>query len=797
MVDEYQDTNAVQNAIFDALTDDGKTLFQVGDIKQSIYRFRLADPTIFLKKYHTFVDGGKAKEGQPRRLVLSRNFRSRPAVLEGVNFLFENLMTAELGEIDYTDDQRLNPGLMGLPPREDGDTELNVVDLSTLEQEADKAKIPKDKVEAYFVAKRVRELLDKPFMVTEGENFRPIRPEDIAILYRSPGAVLDYLTVALDEQNIPWQNDSYENYFAATEVCVARAFLEVIDNPRQDVPLISVLRSPVYGFTPDDLAMLRAKSPKTDFYTCVERGAEEGNPLCVRFLGDLKSLRVQMVDSSCAQVLWYLYDQMGLLSLFGAMSGGQRRQENLLAFYNYARSFEGQGHRGVFAFVSQLRRLLEQEDAPAIAASRGGSGVQIMSIHKSKGLEFPVVVLAGLNRMFNKKDEQRPMLFHSKLGVGPRLLDTDLRMEYPTLARTAVQLKLNKEMKAEELRLLYVAMTRAREKLIMVMSFADAEKELLRLLPDAGPHPEPEALAQLDSLGKWILLPVLGRRDAEGLRFGESPSDYTPASDHWQIHLVHSASDYFRPQEQPEEEQAEELPQPTEDSNLVQQLLWQYPWKELADMPSKVTATQMKGRQLDEEAAEEAPKQPRPLEFRRPSFEQKGRVLTPAQRGSAIHALMERIDLKRADTVEGVKEEIARLVQGGWLMPEQGKVIDPKQVAKFWSSELGKEAAASQTLRREFKFSILAQAEKFYAQAPEGEKVLLQGVVDCCFETEEGFTVIDFKSDYVPYGQEQHHAEQYRGQIEVYARALEEIFGKKVQRCVVWFFSKGIGVEIC
>lgn len=791
MVDEYQDTNAVQNAIFDALTQGGRTLFQVGDVKQSIYRFRLADPTIFLKKYHTFTYAQDIPEGKPRRLTLSRNFRSRSAVLDSVNFLFENIMTAQFGELDYTQDQRLNLGLVDQPQRDQGETELDVVDLSTMEQDETAMKRPRDEVEARFVAQRVRKLLDKPFLVTDGEGFRPIRPEDIAILYRSPGSVLKHLTRALDQQDIPWQNDGYQDFFDTTEVSVALSFLQVIDNPRQDVPLLSVLRSPVYGFTPDQLAQLRSDCPEgSDFYACLEHGASAGLAHCERFMEDLRLLRLRMIDSSCAQLLWYLYDQLGLLSLFGAMTGGQRRQENLLAFYDYARSFEGQGHRGVFTFVSQLRRLMEQNKTPQTSTGGRGLGVQIMSIHKSKGLEFPVVVLAGLSRRFNRADEMAPMLFHSVYGVGPKLLDPELRIEYPTLARTAVQLKLDKEMKAEELRLLYVAMTRAREKLILVMSFQDAEKELLRLMPDAGPHPEPEALAMLDSVGKWILLPVLARRDGEALRFGSTPLCYAEAHDKWSIHLIHAGNDCFAPVFRLKEQKQPDQPEKRTDSGLARQLLWKYPYSGLEDMASKATATQLKGRLKDEEAAEETELPPRPIEFRRPSFDT-GRDLTPAQAGSAIHTVMERIRLDKAASVEGVRQEVSRLVEGGYLTPAQANTVDPSRVAHFWSSPLGQAAIRSGSLRREFKFSILSDARKFYSDAPAGETILLQGVVDCFFETPDGLTVIDFKSDRIRPGQEPDRGEEYRLQVETYAQALSEIFSLPVVGKYVWFFSTG------
>ncbi len=796
MVDEYQDTNAVQNAIFDALTDQGKTLFQVGDVKQSIYRFRLADPTIFLHKFHSFRHGEAAKPGQPSVLVLSRNFRSQKAVLDAVNFVFEAIMTRSFAQIDYDQDQRLNPGRTDEAENADEAVELDVVDLSTLEKPEREATMPTDQAEARYVASRVRALLDEAPLIPDGGERRRLRPEDVAILYRAPGAVLPYLTAALDEQGVAWQNEGTVNLFETTEVSVALSFLEVIDNPREDVPLLSVLRGPVYGFTPDMLASLRAASPETDLFGCVEKGAMAGEEHCIRFLEDLKGLRLRMSDDSCAQLLWTLYDEFGLLGLFGAMSGGERRQENLLAFYDFARSFEQRGHRGLFAFVTEIRRLIEQGESVTNDRAASGSGVRILSIHKSKGLEYPVVVLAGLNRQFNRLDERAPMLFHPQLGVGPRLLDRELRIEVPTLARSAVQLQLERERRAEELRLLYVAMTRAKERLILVMSFRDAQRDLNRLLRLAAPHPDPEVLSGLDSVGKWLLLPTLCRRDAAALWREERPEVLVEPPDAWRIRLIQADEGCFAPQATPERPQSPE--EALDEAALLRALHWHYPWEALSDLPSKVTATQMKGRLLDQEAAEDTTAAPQPFEqeFRRPSFERERRGLTPAQAGSAVHTVMEHIDLDRAQRPELVREELERLVSQGFLTAEQAQAVDPAQVARFWASPLGRSAAESGSLRREFKFSVLSPARHFYPGAEAGEEVLVQGVVDCCFEDLWGFTVVDFKSDRVRRGGEAEAAERYRGQVQVYAQALEEIFGRPVQRRVLWFLRTGRAVEL-
>jgi len=790
MVDEYQDTNAVQNAIFDALTEEGRNLFQVGDVKQSIYRFRLADPTIFLHKYHTFSRDPAAQAGQPRTLVLSRNFRSRSSVLEGVNFIFENVMSRSFGEMDYTDDQRLNPGFP-YGPHPDDRVELDVVDLSALEQKEHTAKIPKDQIEAEFVAKRVDNLLASGFPVTgESGSLRPVRPSDIAILYRSPGKVMSYLTQALDRRNVPWQTEGAEEYFDTTEIRCALSFLEIIDNPRQDVPLLSVLRSPVYAFTPDQLAKLRGDCREGDLYDCLCHAAESGEEASRRFLEELSALRLRSADTSCHRLLWELYDRTGMLALFGAMDGGDRRREHLLALYDWARESVGPAQQGLFDFVSRVRKLREQKGRLPALSKSAGDGVQIMSIHRSKGLEFPVVILAGLNRKINRSDEMAPVLFHPKLGVGPKGVDPALRLEYPTLARKAVQLKLEEETKAEELRLLYVAMTRAREKLIMTMSMQDAWKELAPLVAEAGAKPDPQALQEKETVAKWMLLPILARTDAQPLRLGGECSRYISRSD-WDIHLVAAelpgkGRNFHRTGQTGQEEERLEL-------SLLD---WRYPWQSLSELPSKVTATQLKGRALDQEISEETQK-PYPIpDFRRPRFHQEEKGLTAAQKGTVLHLVLEQIDLSLAADPEGVRQELDRLVAGKWLTETEAKTVNPRMVADFFASPLGREAAEAADLRREFKFSLFVPAGQVFSGAPEEEQVMLQGVIDCCFTTDEGLTVVDFKTDRVTRDTLAEHSHRYRSQLESYAWAAEQIFGRPVTRKVLWYFQLGEGFTL-
>lgn len=808
MVDEYQDTNAVQNAIFSAISRGGENLFMVGDVKQSIYRFRLADPTIFLGKYRSFKPYTEAEAGESRRITLSKNFRSRPQVLLAANYVFENIMSTKFGEMDYGPEEALYPGA-AYPGGEEARyaVELDALDLSgeDAEEDEDAEKTPRDLLEARFIAGRISELLEEKFPISDGEGGkRPARYADMVILLRSPGAALHHYARALGERDIPWEADGGGDFFASTEVSVALALLQIVDNPRQDVALLSALRSPVYAFSADRLAQLRSACPDADFYAALEQGAAEGGADCAAFLAELSALRFGAGDKDSYELLWEIYDRTNLLGVFGAMDEGEARQGNLLALCELARRFEGAGHKGLFGFLTYLTRLREKGDKLTVPQpGREGGGVRIMSIHRSKGLEFPVVFLAGLMRRLNREDMQRPILFHPKLGVGPKRLDNQRLVEYPTLARRAVARQLEYEMMAEELRLLYVAMTRAREKLILTCALTGGADKLAVLAENAACPVDPQVLSGCSSVGEWVLLPALARPEATELRaaagadFAPQDADFGPA---WDIRWVDASVCEQPPQGRSgREKTGEETWEDVE--GLSERLAWTYPHAGDVEIPSKLTATQLKGRALDEEVAQGAPEPaeapaPREAPIRRPRFADEEFGLTPAQRGTALHLVMQYIDFARTGSAAQVEEEIARLTARQFLTPQQGEAVDAGKIYAFFDSPLGRELRAAPTLRREFKFSILMPAADYYAGAGEGERVLLQGVVDCCFETAGGITVVDFKTDRVTAQSAPLRAAEYRPQLMAYSRALEEVTGKPVARRVLWFFSAECAVEV-
>ena len=788
MVDEYQDTNEVQNCIFRAVSRQGENIFAVGDVKQSIYRFRLAEPGIFLEKYRTYLDAEDAAPGQPRRRVLSRNFRSRREVLDAANFVFAAIMSREMGELDYTEEQYLHFGAAYYPDAPERETEFHYLSVEdTPEQRFDRAE-----AEARFTARRIRQLLDGGFPVRGGDGgLRPVEPEDIVILMRSPSARLAVFTAALEREGIPCDGGESEDFFSAMEIAVVLSLLEIVDNPRQDVPLIAVLRSPLVGMSADRLAEIRALQPEGDYYEALCR--DEGED-AQAFLSLLRELRHASREMAADKLLWYCYDRCRVEAIFGAMADGAQRQARLTALYDYVRRLVQSGRTGLFDCVSHLRRLLENGDAPAITAARASGGVRIMSVHKSKGLEFPVVVLADLNRSFNRQDLDRPVLVHPQLGVGAERVETERRIRYDTVSKSALALTLEREAKAEELRILYVAMTRAQEKLIMVCSRKNPEKHLRELAALTELPVPPEAVSGANCPGEWLLLTLLNTFQASELHgfAGVRPSELTEAPAGVTVHLHRIGGEETEGAASPAEEDAGESPDTTPDTAS---LGFVYGHRAATVTPSKVTATQLKGRAIDEEIAEGTLPRRRESAPERPRFLQEKRGLTGAERGTAMHLVMQFLPLDTAAEPWAVAEVIDGLRRRRLLTPEQAAALDVPALVRFLASPLAERIRNAPRLWREYRFALLTDAGIYDGDAA-GEEMLLQGVADCVFETESGLAVVDFKTDRVQTAEVQQRAEVYRAQLDAYAGALSRILERPVTERILYFFACGEEISL-
>lgn len=789
LVDEYQDTNEVQNAIFRAVSKEGANLFTVGDVKQSIYRFRLADPTIFLRKYQRFASYECAEPGEERKILLSRNFRSRQEILDAANFVFENILSVEMGEMAYGEEESLHFGAAYYPPREDCETEFHLITAWQKSEENDHP-VKKLTAEARFVACRIRKLLDDEYPVTgEDGELRPCRPEDIVILMRSPGSRTAAFDQALSELDIPCSFEESGDFFHTMEISVMLGFLEILDNPRQDVPLISVLRSPLFGFTPDRLAQIRGGLREGDFFDAV---SADGGADCLAFLETLCALRLAARDMSVHRLLWHIYNELNVLGVFGAMDSGAERRENLIALSRHAEKFESSGYRGLFAFVTQLHRLLDSDQAPVTRGTSGAGGVRLMSIHRSKGLEFPIVILADLDHAFSRQDFDTPVLVHPEMGLGPRRVDLQRKLRYPTLAREAVQEKLRRENLAEEQRILYVAMTRPKEKLILVDSLYHAPGRLQKLAAVAACPVLPETVAAGRSFGDWLLLALLCRPESAPLRaLAETTVEtlYSGDTAPWQVEIHDSNSYRDPPQRIRLREKKQEDCTPFEPGLLS----FVYPYEQETTLPAKVTATQLKGRALDEEIAEYAAHTPYLRPLTQPNFRQKSRGLTAAERGTATHLVLQYLDFSDFDTAGQVESLRTR----GLLTDQQAQSVEIDELSRFLSSPLAQELRQAGTLWREYRFTLLMDAQAYDKAAAEGDEMLLQGVVDCCFEKDGGLTVVDFKTDWVNTADElSARAEHYRPQLEAYSLALEQVLEKKVTRRVLYFLHAGETREI-
>ena len=610
---------------------------------------------------------------------------------------------------------------------------------------------------------------------------------------RSPRTRLADFRRALESRGVRCASDAGGDFFAATEIAVLFSLLQVIDNPRQDVPLLSVLRSPLFGFTADELAQIRAKQKSGDFYDALLADESEKT---AHFLAQLRALRERAASLRVRELLDEIYRACHVMAVFGAMKGGQARKENLLAFLQLSEDFERAGHLGLFSFVSALRAQLASGEANAPQGAGVSGGVRIMSIHKSKGLEFPVVILSDLARRFSNMDFQSSVLVHPQLGLGPVCVDTQRRIQYPTLARQALEHTLRREAKAEEMRVLYVAMTRAKEKLVMVHTQANARSRVRDLLAVSSCPVLPEAVDDGKCMGDWIMLPLLQRSEAYALRaFAEQSgegrffADETP----WTV-CVHDALSAFAPAAE-DETAREDAPRAEEMRVDTLALEYEYPHRAETLLPAKLTATQLKGRALDEEISENTTLPPRLRTLCKPKFLAGKAALTGAERGTAIHLAMQYLDFSHAEDEAGVRAQIESMCTQRKLTDEQARAVDVRAIVRFLQSPLAARIRRNESVLREYRFSLLRPVREF-ANVDADDAVLLQGVVDCFFEEGGELVVVDFKTDRVSRDNLEERAAHYRPQLEAYSMALARVTGKRVKEKLLYFFSAGEEVRL-
>ena len=776
LVDEYQDSNGVQDAIFSALTREKHYCFLVGDVKQSIYQFRLADPGIFLEKYHAYAPAEHARIGEGRRVILSHNFRSGAEVISGVNDVFQTCMSPEVGGLSYTEDEALREGIPHAPLNEPG-VSLYAIDV----REDAYAE------EAAFVASKIKTMLQNGTMVRKDSQWKAVEPEDIVILLRSPGSAGVYFQRALEANGIRCTSGSGTNLLKTEEIGVLRSFLQTIYNPRLDIPLVSTLASPVFGFTADDLGQLRGRQKRGAIYDALRIS---DSPKVISFLEILTELRNTARMNTLTVLLERCINLTRIDSIYGAMPDGETRRVNIQTFYQLAADFEKGSLRDLSQFLDHLDAL---EERGVVSTSAAGSGcVTIMSIHKSKGLEFPVVFLCNLSRKFNQESLRAQILCDKTLGLGLSIADHKNRVRYPSLAKRAIAAKMAAESISEEMRVLYVAMTRPRDRLIMTYAAQKIETDLLNINQRLAFDGCAQLCREAICLGDWVLITALQKTEAGELHALAGKPEHTKSSSYpWEIRLVQAPQNTSEVAVLSEEER--KMPEGTVEL-LKESLAFCYPHSAATKAPSKQTATDRKGRIKDTEAAENTEERKNPVRtWRKPTFYQKqaeGKAY-----GNAIHAALQYIQFSRCGSEKEIRTEINRLVENRFLTQEQGSMVNCEKLLHFFDSEIGKKLRSGVSCLREFKFSIL-DAGEHYGEGLEEEQVLLQGVVDCALLEPDGITIIDFKTDNVTEDYLESTVQRYRPQVEAYAEALGRIYEQPIKGRYLYFFRLDRFVEV-
>lgn len=757
MVDEYQDSNQVLDAIFSSLTKRKQNCFLVGDVKQSIYQFRLADPSIFIEKYNRFLPADSAAAGQGRKVVLSSNFRSCRSVIDAVNDVFALCMSPKVGGLYYGPEEMLNEGIDHLPAYE------QEIELYGLEVQSDTYA-----EEAAFVAQRIAELLNGSHMIRNGETFRPIVPEDIVIILRSPGPVAFEYQFALLQRGIRCNTGGGEDLFETEEIQTLFSLLQTINNPIQDIPLVATLSSKVFCFTADDLASLRAHHKGGSVFSALNAVNSEKT---IGFLNVLTELRKYAQMESVTKLLMRIFSVTRIDSIFASMPDGASRVENLQNFCQLAASFENNSASGLSSFLEYLNHMM-QRHVPVQSSTGTNGAVTVMSIHKSKGLEFPVVFLCALSRKFNQESLRTQVLCEKELGLGLSCVDTANRIHYPSIAKNAIATKMKSEMISEELRILYVAMTRAKDRLIMTYASPKVRDEITEVEKKMALSDPLLLSSSADCPGHWIMMAAAS--------FG-SPRwsfTYVKAPEAVQASVV-------------EINQYNQVPESTAE-RIKNGILFTYPYPNATKTPSKQTATQLKGRDKDSEVAENAGHFARSRSWRKPSFIDG--VVSPVDRGNAMHAVMQFIQFDCCHNSYEVKSEINRLVEQSYLSEEQASAVSVEQIVAFFATDEGKHLCVAKEVIREFKFSILMDQDD--NNSGDDDKILLQGVVDCAVISDEGIDIIDFKTDCITKEKLHSATEMYRVQLQTYAKALSKIYKKPVRSAKLYFFQLNAFSEV-
>ena len=785
-IDEYQDSNLVQEYILTSVSR-GNNIFMVGDVKQSIYKFRQARPKLFLDKYDSYkLD---PVNGEDRKIQLFKNFRSRSNILDFTNLVFEDIMSRELGNIEYNQDEYLNLGA-NFEEIQDQDykTELEILDLSEEnddiwktdeeETEEEQEKVEDVVLEARFVARKIKELIDSKYQIIDKKTGRrDIQYKDIAILLRTSSGVANVYEKEISELEIPVYSDSSSQYLQSVEIETIMSLLRIINNPMQDIPLVTVMRSPIGNFTDNELIEIRMADRNSSFYEALLKSDLEK---AHRFLSLLKELREDEEYMTLDEWIWNIYTKTGYMNYVNLMPNGALRVSNLRMLFERAKQYEEASFKGLYNFINFIDKIkFNQEDLKAAKIiGENENVVRIMTIHKSKGLEFPVVILAGVGKQFNFRDLNGKILLDQDLGMGPQYIDSDRYIEFKTLAKKALAIKAKNEAISEEMRILYVALTRAKEKLIIVGRQKDVNKKmsekqkLLEIYSTIDDNKiNPYLLQKYKTYLDWLELIYLkeGVANTKNL-FTVNINKREKTSVKIENEVEDISKKIIEESNKNNDEQEKE--------KIKEILNWQYKHQSIEGIPTKTSVSKLKEKREQEVQITQEPK------FINEEAKTK---LTGAQKGTLIHLCLQKMKETEEYNLEKITELIEELKDKEIITEIEAQNIDKEKLLEYTNSQLWTELKQAKEIHKEHPFYINIKASRIYNQInkEDDEDILVQGVIDLFFiDKDDKLILVDYKTDYVQ--NENELVEEYKGQLELYKEALEQSLDKKVDKMCIY-----------
>ena len=812
IVDEYQDINYIQEAILTSLSQINQgnyNMFMVGDVKQSIYKFRQAKPEIFMEKYHDYT----MEESLCQRIELRKNFRSRGQVLESINYIFYQIMRKEIGGIEYNDQIALYPGR----EPEDRDrfindkTELWLLDVAEDNDDSLIEEYSKVELEATMIAQRIHELVDgeEPHYVYDKDmdQYRKAEYRDIVILLRAATGWAERIESILATEGIPSYSDSQKGYFNTTEIRTMLNLLSIIDNPYQNIPFVSVMRSPIGGFNGEELAILKIyakeQPKKIEYFYSAMVAYEKEYPDQVfstkikKFLFMLEQMQQAKTYMDLRSLLWFALNETGYYHMIGAMPNGKQRQGNMLMLVQQAETYESTNYKGLFRFLQYMNQLQEYnvDYGEARELGEGQNLVRIMSIHKSKGLEFPIVFVSGLHKKFNMKDTEGKVIIHPDYCLGADVVDPVLRTKDVTLIKSVLKTQMEVENLGEELRILYVALTRAREKLILTGVVNNYKKQMDSYMGVRYSDKQKIDYSVLVTGRKYLdwILASLAREKKELFDIHIVPLfSLVMKETEGIIQTAISKEEFLQWKPYVEESKREEI---------KNQIRWKYDHTEETVEKGKFSVSELKvmGQQMDDPDTE-------PLiaftDFRPtvPSFREGVQEYAGARKGTVVHSFMEMLDFHKVLALQDVQDAVSQMIDKGFLTKEEEAYINPTAVLKFIYSDLGSRAAKAAEqgeLYKEVQYMAGIPGKELKPDCTVDELVLIQGIIDGYFVENDEIVLFDYKTDHVNPGEEQTLVQKYKTQLDLYERALEMMTGKKVKEKYLYSFClhKAIRVE--